>query len=152
MREYQRNTKQSNFSSLPTETIASFKKYFEKNELGNVEAEIIMCCETISTKIKQGFFGKLFGGDNFAQNTAMFFTPTRLFWGTTDQKNQITILSAKLKDIEIKDFNSNLIEDNGLDIFGFINQSPKRVQAFIGFGEETFAEEFRKRLKETALK
>ncbi|HRH40542.1 MAG TPA: hypothetical protein PKY82_02780 [Pyrinomonadaceae bacterium] len=151
MKEYQRNTKSCNFSDLHTETIASFKKYFEKNDLGNVETEIILCCETTSTKIKPGLFGKLFGGGNFAQNTIIFFTPNRLFWGSTDQKDHITILSAKLKEIEIKDFNSNLIEDNGLEIFGFLNDSPKRVQAFIGFGEEPFADEFRKRLKETAL-
>lgn len=148
MKEYQRNTKRSEFSRLPAETIQAFRKYFEKNEMENVEAGILMCCETTSAKIKQGFFGKLFGGGNYAQFSVVFFTPTRLFWSTTDQKNQIAVLSAKFSEIEITNFKSDLIEDNGLNIFGFIGHFKEKVQAFIGFGEEQFANEFRQRLKD----
>lgn len=150
MKEYQRNTKPSEFSRLPLETIQAFRKYFEKSELENVDAEILMCCETTSAKINQGFFGKLFGGGNYAHHTAVFFTSDRLFWSTTDQKNNVTVLSAKFSEIEITDFKTELIDDNGLNVFGAIGHFNERVQAFIGFGEEPFADEFRQRLKETA--
>lgn len=150
MREYQRTTKQYKFSDLPIETLQAFRKYFEKHELGNVEPDILMCCETVSIRIKQGFFSKLFGGGNFALNTAMFFTSERLFWCSTDQSNQRTVISAKLQEIELKDFASDLIEDSGINIFGFLDQSSERGQAFIGLGFETAAQEFRKILKETA--
>lgn len=152
MKEYQRNTKQSEFSRLPAETITAFRKYFETHELENIEPQILMCCETTSAKLKQGIFSKVFGSGNYAQHSAVFFTPTRFFWSSTDQKNHVTVLSAKFSEIEITDFKSDLIEDNGLNVFGAIGQFHQRVQAFIGFGEEQFANEFRLRLKDTARK
>lgn len=152
MKEYQRNTKQSNFNSLPLETVQACRKYFEDHELEKIESNILLCCETTSSKVKQGFFGKLFGGGNFVHFTAVFFTPERLFWANTDQKNHIVVLSAKFSEVEITDFDSKLIEDNGLNVFGSIGHFKERVQAFIGFGEEPFANEFRRKLKETARK
>ncbi len=151
MRDYQRTTKELKFSELSLETLQEFRKYFEKHELGNPEPDIIMCCETVSHRIKYGFFSKIFGGANFAQNTLIFFNSERLFWGTTDLEQQLTIQSARFQEIEIKDFASDLIEDTGIEVFGFINQSLKRVQAFIGLGQEPCAEEFRKVVKLTAV-
>ena len=148
MKEYQRNTRECKFTDFSPETIQSFRKYFEKNELGDVESEIVMCGETDSTRLNRGFFARLFGPGNFGQKTSVFFTPQRLFWCSTDQKNQRAVLSAKFKDIEVKEFASNLVQDTGLEVFGFINQSSKKVQAFIGLGEEPFAREFKKKLDE----
>jgi hypothetical protein len=56
-----------------------------------------------------------------------------------------------LSEIEICDFESNLmVEDSGLTVFGFINQSPQRVEAFIGLGAEAAAQKFRETLKDAA--
>jgi hypothetical protein len=147
MREYQRTTRECKFTDFSPETIQALRKYFEKHELGEVETGIIMSAETDSTPLKLGFFGKLFGGGNLDCQTAIFFNSDRLFWCTDDHRNQPTVLSAKLREIEVKDFASDLIEDSGIEIFGFVNQSHKKVVAFIGFGEETFALEFKKRFK-----
>ena len=43
-----------------------------------------------------------------------------------------------------------MVEDAGLEIFGFINQSPERVHAFIGLGEEPAAQKLRQTIKNAA--
>ena len=109
-----------------------------------------MCAETISEKIKHGFFSKFFGNSNYAQNVSMMVTPERLVWCTLDTQNNAIVLAARLSEIEVSDFPPTLVEDSGLDVFGFINQSPERVQAFLGLGAEPAAEKFRQTLKEAA--
>lgn len=150
MREYQRTTRECSFSDFQPEIQIAIRKYAEKHELGDIEADALMCAETVSEKIKQGFFGKTFGGANYAQNVSMIVTPERLLWCTLDSRNSAVVLAARLAEIEIGDFDSKLIQDSGLDVFGFVNQSPERVQAFIGLGTEAAAQKFRETLKEAA--
>ncbi|HYP49558.1 MAG TPA: hypothetical protein VEQ34_01360 [Pyrinomonadaceae bacterium] len=150
MREYQRTTRECSFSDFTPEVRSAIRKYAEKHALGNIESEALMCAETVSEKIKTGFFSKIFGGSNYAQNVSMLVTPARLLWCALDSRVNAVVLSARLSEIEISDFASDLIQDNGLDVFGFINQSPERVQAFIGLGAEAAAQKFREAVKEAA--
>lgn len=148
MREYQRKTRECPFSDFEPEIQSAIRKYAEKYALGNVESEALMCAETVSEKINTGFFSKIFGGANYAQNVSMLVTPERLLWCTLDSRSNAVVLSARLSEIEVSDFESDLIQDNGLDVFGFINQSPERVQAFLGLGAEAAAQKFRETVKE----
>jgi hypothetical protein len=148
MREYQRTTRECSFNDFQPEIRSAIRKYVEKHELGDIEANVLMCAETVSEKIKQGFFSKIFGGANYARNFSIIITPERLLWCSPDSRNNAIVQAARLSEIEVGDFQSNQIEDSGLDVFGFINQSPGRVQAFIGLGAEEAAQKFRRTLKE----
>jgi hypothetical protein len=150
MREYQRTTRECSFNDFQPEIQSAIRKYVEKHELGEVEANVLMCAETVSEKIKQGFFSKIFGGANYARNVSMIITPERLLWCALDSRNNAIVSATRLSEIEIGDFQSSLIEDSGLNVFGFVNQSPERVQAFIGLGAEEAAQKFRRTLKEAA--
>lgn len=152
MREYQRTTRECSFNDFEPEIQSAIRKFAGKYELGSIEDEALMCAVTVSEKIgKTGFFSKIFGGvTNYAQNVSMLVTPERLVWCTLDTRNNAVVLSARLSEIEISDFDSDLIQDNGLDVFGFINQSPERVQAFIGLGAEEAAQKFRRTLEDAA--
>jgi len=150
MKEFQRTSHQVNFPELRSEVILAFRQYFKKRQLENVETEIKACCATDSVRVKQGFFGRIFGRGDYVRNLVVFFTETRIFWCQTDTNDRRTILSAKFKDIEITDFDSGLVADHGLEIFGSIDQFPERVQVFLGFGEEPAAQNFIDRLKDAA--
>lgn len=150
MREYQRTTRECSFNDFRPEIVRAIRNYAEKHELGNVEADALMCAETVSEKVKSGFFSKIFGGANYARNVSMLITPERLLWCALDSRNDAVVLSARLTEIEVGDFRSNLVEDGGLNVFGFINQSPERLQAFIGLGAEAAAQKFREAVKEAA--
>jgi hypothetical protein len=69
MREYKRATRECSFSEFPTEIRAAIGKYVEKNDLGNIAANVLICAETSSEKINQGVFSKIFGGGNYAVKT-----------------------------------------------------------------------------------
>ncbi len=151
MQEYKRTTRECSFNEFPPEIIAAFGKYAQKNDLGNFEKEIVMCAETKSEKLKQGFFAKMFGGGaNYAVKTCVVALPGRVLWATLDNKNQTAVLSARLAEVDIRDFHSDLIEDTGLEVFGVIGEFPERASAFIGLGGEAAAEKLRCVLKEAA--
>jgi hypothetical protein len=151
MKEYQRTTRECSFNELSPDIITAIRKYIEKNDLGNIETNILMCVETVSEKIKQGFFSKVFGGGNYAVKMAVIVTPERVLWATVDNKNATVVLAARLNEIEVKDFSSDLVEDCGLEIFGSINDFPERATAFIGLGEEDGAQKLRRVLRESAV-
>jgi hypothetical protein len=152
MREYQRTTRECSFNDFQPEIRGAIRKYVEKHQLGDIEADALMCAETVSEKIRQGFFSKVFGGANYARNVSLLITPESLLWCNLDSRGSAIVLAARLSEIEISDFESTLIEDDGLDVFGFINQSPERVRAFIGLGAEASAQKFRQTVKEAAAK
>jgi hypothetical protein len=152
MREYKRATRACSFSEFPDEIQTAFRKYAEKHGLGDVESGAFVCAETSSEKVKQGFFSKIFAPSNYAVKTCVVVTPERVLWATLDAKNQTAVLAARLRDVEIKDFSSSLIEDTGIEIFGLVGEFPERATAFVGLGEDAAAENLRRALKDAAEK
>jgi hypothetical protein len=151
MRDYNRTTRACAFRELPAEIGAAFAAYAEKNEIENLEAAVTLCVETAAEKIEKGFFARLFGpGAAYAVRTAMLLTPERLLWCTLDAHGRAVVSAARWREIEVTDFSSNLVEDAGLDVFGFVDGSSERVQVFLGLGAEPAAEEFRRLAKQAA--
>jgi hypothetical protein len=150
MREYNRATRECSFEEFPPEIVAALGKYAAKNELGNLAADALLCAETSSEKINRGFFSKIFGGGSFAVKTCVVVTPARVLWATLDNKNATAVLSARLNDIEIRNYQSTLIEDTGLEFFGSIGDFPERATAFIGLGDDAAGEKLRRVLKTAA--
>lgn len=148
MREYKRTTRECSFNEFPPEVIRAVRKYAGDRELGNLEADALMCAETSSEKLKQSLFSKIFGAANYAVKTCVVVSRARITWATLDNKNQTAVFSARLSEVEIRDFQSNLIEDRGLDVFGVIGELPERASAFIGLGDDAAAEKLRRVLGE----
>lgn len=148
MREYQRATRECSVTDLHAELARAIREYATRHGLGDVESEALICCETISERRRKGLLGRFFGDPDALHRTAMLLTPRLLIWGTTGERRGTSIVSARLSDIEVRDYDSSLVEDSGLDVFGFLNGAPERAQAFIGLGEGPEAEKFRRMLKE----
>jgi hypothetical protein len=147
MREYKRATRECSFSEFPSAIVAAVRILAEMNDFGDIEGDALICAETSSEKINQGFFSKIFGGANYAVKTCVVVTPDRILWATLDKKNGTAVLSARLRDVEIKDFQSNLIEDTGLEIFGWADGFTEGATIFIGLGEDGAAQKLRQVLK-----
>jgi hypothetical protein len=62
------------------------------------------------------------------------------------------VSTARLQDIEVKNFTPQLIEDTGMSIFGFVGDSSERVTAFIGLGPEPAAQKFRETVQQAIMK
>ncbi len=79
-------------------------------------------------------------------------TPRWLIWATSSTKRGTSVLSSRLWDIEVQDFESTpsyqLMQDTGLEVIGFLSGHLERAQAFIGLGPEPAAQNLRSILKQ----
>lgn len=159
MGDYQRSTRACAFEQLQPESVKAVRQHIEDLELGDIESTILYCCETTSELKKLGLVasltGKLTGRFPHGQvhYTGVFVTPEWLFHVITSAKSGSTVWSAKLKDIEFREYEfGHLIEDTGFNVFGFIGRSSERVLAFIGLGPEQAAKDLENTLKDAIQK
>ena len=152
MGEYIRTTRECAFGGLNPSLSAAIREHVVKHELGNVESSALMCCETTSTKQKKG----LFGGKAEVSMAGILLTPQWLIWATGRQNEVPGVLSTRLCDIQVQDYEKSdqfkLIQDSGLDISGLRTGTVEPGSAFIGLGPEPAAQKFRSMLREAQAK
>ena len=151
MGDYMRSTRECAFGQLRPELVQAIRDYLQKHELGTIEADILICCETTSEKTKRGFFRNLVGVDSDPIHyTGMLVTPGWLIWATCEAQFGVVVMAARLQDIQVMDGTTQLINDTGLEVFGFLSGFADRVSAFIGLGPEPVAERFSATVKAAA--
>ncbi len=125
----------------------AMRDYFENQKLVGIETAILMCCETTSEKKapngSRGVLAFLEGEDpDTTVYTGMFVTPEWLVWARVGNKSGTLVTSADLRNVKVKPFSSRFTEDTGLEVSGFIGDSPGRVKGYIGMGPEEAARKF----------
>ena len=152
MGDYLRSTRECAFGSLNPSLTAAMRAYMQKHGLIDLEASALICCETTSTKQKKG----LFGSKTEVSMAGILLTPQWLIWATGKQNEVPGVLSARLREIQVQDYEKSdqyqLIQDSGLDISGLRTGTVDLGSAFIGLGPEPAAQKFRSMLKETQAK
>lgn len=148
MSDYARTTRDCSFAELSPELASAVRRHIEKYELGVSEADGVICCETTSQRKKAGFIGRLFGGLPKVVHSAVFVTPAWFIWVTSDEKHGTAVLSARLTQVIVRDYDNKLIPDFGLNVSGSFTDSPKRIEVFVGLEEGQAGENLKARLKE----
>jgi hypothetical protein len=152
MGDYLRITRETPLDSLNPSLLSAIRAHVEKYELGDIATSALMCCETTSTKHKKG----LFGGKAETVLTGVILTPQWLIWATAKDDESPAVLSARLRDIQVQDYEKSgmhkMIPDTGLNVSGLRMDAVDLGSAFIGLGSEPAAEEFRIKLKEALAK
>lgn len=132
--------------------VKAIRAHIEKYELGETESSALMCCETTSTKKKKG----LFGGKGGVILTGVMLTPRWLIWAAAINNEQPVVLSARLRDIQVQDYErsrmNKLVQDTGINVSGLRTDAADLGTSFIGFGSEPEAQNFRNLLRETLAK
>jgi hypothetical protein len=112
---------------------------------------ILMCCETISTKEKKSLFGR----KTEVEMVGVILTSKWLIWAGGKESEKAGALSAKLQDLRVEDYEKSsmykMIQDTGLNVFGF-QTANDLGSIFIGLGSEPAAQKFRDMLKEEIAK
>ncbi len=144
MSDYVRFTRECSFGQLRPELAWAIREYAQNHrELGNVEVEVLMCCETTSERKRTGALAALIEGDpDTVLYTGMLVTPQWLIWARSGDKSGIRVSSAKLLDIQVRAFASRLVKDAGIEVSGYIGDSKGRVRGYIGMGPEPAAQQF----------
>ena len=152
MSDYLRTTRECTFNELNPVLSDAIRAHTGKYELGALESAALMCCETTSTKVKKGFFG----GKPEVILTGVLLTPEWLVWAVGKEKQSLGVLSAKLRDIQVQEYEKSemykLIQDSGLDISGLRTDAVDQGSSFIGLGPEPASQKFRSLLKEALAK
>jgi hypothetical protein len=152
MSDYQRTTRECTLETIPPTLATTLRDHIEKYELGNLSNDALICCETISTREKKGLFKRQI------EQTVMIvvLTPQWLIWTAEVDSKPPATLSARLRDIQVQDYEKsemhNLVQDTGLNISGLRTNATAVGTAFIGLGPEPAAQKFRDLLKDALLK
>lgn len=143
MSDYNRTTRECSVSQLHPELRQSIRSYFQKHQLGDLDAETLMCCETISQKKN---FSKLVsllkGVEDTTIHTGMLLTSQWLIWVKKGDQSGIVLNAANLKEIQVRIYASIFAPDTGLEISGFIGESKSQVRGYVGMGTELAAQKF----------
>jgi hypothetical protein len=141
--DYHRSTRECALAELKPELNQAIHEYLSRQRLSNVEVEVLMCCETISEKKPIGSLEAFLGGDpDTILHTGMLVTPHWLVWARSGDKTGTIVQSAQLQDIKAQVYSSQLVKDNGLELYGYIGNSTRRVRGYIGLGPEEAAQKF----------
>ena len=154
MSDYVRFTRECSFGQLRPELVRALREYAQNHrELGNVEVEVLMCCETASEKKRAGALAARLGDDpDTILYTGMLVTPQWLVWARFGDKSGISVYSAKLQDVQVRAFASRLVKDTGMEVSGYIGDSKGRVRGYIGMGPEPAAQKFREQVQKAIEK
>ena len=148
MADYHRYTRECSFGQFRPELMQAMRDYIENQKLVGIEVDILMCCETTSEKKtpgekNTGVLAFLAGDDpDTVVYTGMFVTPEWLVWARAGDKSGTLVTSANFKNVHVRPFASSLTKDTGLEVSGFIGDSPGRVKGYIGMGPEEAARKF----------
>ena len=154
MGDYRRSTRECNFDRLQPEIVAALRVHAQRYELGDIEREALICCETTNERIKKpGFFDRLIGGDlDRVHVVGIIVTPRYLLWARSGAKYGVAVLSARLRECEVLDYantpQAQLVPDTGLEVTAMYTGATHRGQTFIGLGPEPAAQNLRQVLKE----
>lgn len=143
MSEYIRTTKKCFVSQLHPELLRAIRSYFQEHKLGDLEAETLTCCETISRKKSTGKMASwLSGTSDTTLYTGMLLTSEWLIWVHHGDQSGIRLNAANLKQIRAEFYTSPLTKDTGLQIAGYIGDTKDRVRGNIGMGADLAAHKF----------
>jgi hypothetical protein len=143
MGDYTRSTRECSVRQVRPELRRALEEYFQKNSLGELEAEILLCCETVSEKKEMGWLATWLGDKaETLVYTAMLLTSTHLVWARSSQQTGVIVNAADLRFIRVKPFASLFISDTGLEISGLLGNTKGMARGYIGMGPEPITQKF----------
>ena len=143
MSEFNRTTRECPVDQLRPEIFQALKNYFQEKDLGDLEAEAVLCCETVSTKNRTGgLFSLLSPSVDTTIHTGALLTSEWLIWVRSGDKSGTLLSAANLKNISVSTYKSMFIDDAGLEIVGYIGDSKLVIRGYVGMGPEPATKKF----------
>lgn len=153
MSDYTRTTRECPVTRLRSELLQAARDYFQAHELGDLEAETLMCCETVSRKKATGRLAAWLKGEmDTIIYTGTLLTSQWLIWVRSGDRSGNLLTAANLKDIQVEVFTSRLTRDSGLQVRGYLEDSKSRIQGYIGMGPEPATSKFCEQVQQAIAK
>lgn len=143
MSNYNRTTRECSVSQLHPELRQAIQSHFQEHNLGDPETESLMCCEIISEKKNVSkLVSWLGGGSDATVHRGILLTSERLIWARRGDRSGTVLNAARLKEIQVRAYQSVIPKETGLEIYGLIGASKILVRGFVAMGEELVAQKF----------
>jgi len=152
--EWERSTRLCATIAVQPDLLAAIREHVELHELGAVEAQALVCFETVSRRTKRPSLMERLGGAGHRTDVrAVIVTPTRFIWAWRPDDEEAGAASELLATLEVTDFQKSpdfaLVPGHGVEIFG-IHSSGGVGTLFFGLGEGPDADKARRILKDAA--
>jgi hypothetical protein len=137
MTDYLRSTRECALSELPPDLLDAIRSHAAKYHLGDIDRDIVICCETISKNRRvTGILSRMMGGDpDPVRYTAILVTPQWFIGARTGSLSGIFAFSARLSDIEAREFEeSQPMGDRGIVVSGKMTDIPQPMESWWGLG------------------
>ena len=149
---WDRETKVCAAIGLQADLLETLRACIELHEMGPVEAQALVCFETVSKRRgRSGLFMKMAGADSRCVNQAVIVAPRRLVWAQREDDGEAHAHWAWLERLDITDYEKSpeaqLIPDHGLQVHGIVVHGSIGT-LFFGFGEGPDADHARRVLKD----
>jgi|WetSurMetagenome_2_1015567.scaffolds.fasta_scaffold723546_1 hypothetical protein len=153
MSEYLRTTRECSVNELHPELLRAIRNYFQEHQVGNLQSEDPICCETISRKESAGrTVSWLKSKSDTTTYTGMLLTSRLLIWVHHGDQSGTRLNAASLNEIQARYYASPLTKDAGLEIFGFIGDANVRIHGYIGMGTDPAVQKFCEEVKQAIMK
>ena len=149
MSNYDRTTRECSVAQLHPELRQAIREYFKEHNLGDPEAESLMCCETISEKKDAGKLASWLNDESDTTiHTGMLLTPQLFIWVHKGNQSETVLHAASLKEIRVSAYEPLLSKKPGLEIAGFIETTKSQARGHIGMGPEAATQKFGQAVQE----
>jgi hypothetical protein len=153
MSEYERSTRECSPAQLHPALRKALQNHFHEHDLGDMQSEVLLCCETVSKRKNASRLGSWLSGNlDTTIHTGILLTAKTLFWIRYGDQSGTLLNEAHLDRIGVKFHTSLLSADVGLEIVGYVGDSNARVHGYIGMGPEPAAQKFCEEVKQAILK
>lgn len=152
MNKITRTTHSCAIADLDASLRARIQAHISQYELGDIESDVLFCCETISVWYKRNILGT----KTETSVSAAYVTPKWLVWADSTSRNDASVGSAQLKQIDVNDYETTamfpIAPDHGINVTGRYTDKNKTGMTFIVLGPDSAGDNFRKILEEAMRK
>ncbi len=153
MIDYTRTTRECSASQIHPSLYQAIREYFQTHQLGDLDTETLLCCETISEKRNLGKLASFLDGNpDSITYLAILLTAEWLIWARNGDRSGTIVTGTKLKVIQVKTFAARRTKDMGLEVSGFIVDSKDYVRGNLEMGPDVAAQKFCEVVTQAVLK
>ena len=102
---YASTTRECSASQIHPSLYQAIREFFQTHQLGDLDTETLLCCETTSEKQNPGKFTSFLDGNpNSTVHLAVLLTAEWLIWARSGDRSDAIVTGTKLNLIRVKAF------------------------------------------------
>jgi hypothetical protein len=149
---YTSTTRACSASQIHPSLYQAVREYFQTHQVGDLDTETLLCCETTSEKQNPGKLASFLDGNpDSTVHLAVLLTAEWLIWARHGDRSGTLVIGTKLKLIRVKAFVAKRTKDMQLEVSGFMVDSKEYVRGNLEMGPEAAAQKFCEAVEKAVL-